>query len=330
MSTIQTRRALTTLLFPMLLAAGGCLPDSFIITPIAHKQALVEEELYRDGVFTDGTIAVIDVEGIIMNANARSLFTPGENPVVHFLEQLDKARRDSRVRAVVLRVNSPGGTVTAAELMHQELMRFRKCGKPVVVMMLDVAASGAYYIACAADEIVAAKSTVTGSIGVIMQTFDATGTMNKIGLRADAIKSGDQKGAGSPFEAMTPEQRAVFQQMIDELYGQFVDVVADGRSLERARAEELADGRIYTAPQALALGLVDRIGTMQDAIGRAKERAGLRRVKVVTYMRPYGFAPNYYAQQPAQPGVSQVNLLNVDLGERWRTGFAPFMYLWLP
>lgn len=312
----------------MLLAGSGCLPESFIITPIAHKQALEETVLDRPGLFVRDRIAVIDVDGIILNASSGSLLTPRENPVVHLLEQLDAARHDPRVKAVVLRVNSPGGSVTASELMHSEIIRFREAGKPVVVMMLDVAASGAYYISCAADEIVAAHSTVTGSIGVIMQTFDATGTMQKIGVRADAIKSGDQKGAGSPFESMTPEQRAVFQNMINELYGQFVDVVALGRELPRDKVAQLADGRIYTASQALELGLIDRIGNMHDAIDAAKEHAGIERAVLVTYTRPYGFAPNYYADQPAQPAQTQVNLLNVEMGGLFTSVHPPFMYLW--
>jgi protease-4 len=311
--------------------AGGCVPDSFIITPISHKRGLIEEELAREAMFTQGKVAVIDVEGVILNSNEPGLLTPRENPLSLLLEQLDQARRDARVKAVVLRINSPGGAVTASELMHHEITRFRATTeKPVVAMMLDVAASGGYYIACAADEIIATRSTVTGSIGVIMLTFDATGTMNKIGLRADAIRSGDQKGAGSPFESMTPDQREVFQTMINEFYGQFVGVVTEGRKLDRTSVEALADGRVYTAPQALAHGLIDHIGTMNDAIAHAKERAGIRTATIVTYMRPYGLAPNYYARQPAPPATAQVNLLNIDLSERWRSGQAPFMYLWLP
>lgn len=312
----------------LLVVGGGCLPDSFIITPVRYDRALTQEELFRESLFTDGKIAVIEVDGIILNGKAGGLFTPGENPVTYLLEQLDKARQDPRVKAVVLRINSPGGSVTASELMYNELLRFRETGKPVVVMMLDLAASGAYYIACGADEIVAARSTVTGSIGVIMQTFDATGTLDKIGLRADAIKSGDQKGAGSPFERMTPAQREVFQEMILEMYNQFVDVVAKGRNLPRERVLELADGRIYTAAQAQAVGLIDRIGTMNDALARAKARAGIDSATVVTYMRPYGFAPNYYAAGGQPPARTQVNMLNIDLSDRWQADAAPFMYVW--
>ena len=312
----------------LLASATGCLPDSILLKPVNYTRDLNERVLDREGLFAADKIAVIDVEGVILNSNQPSLLNPGENPVVALLEQLDEAREDPRVKAVVLRINSPGGSVTASELMHAELLRFRETGKPVIAMLLDVAASGGYYIACAADEIVAARSTVTGSIGVIMQTFDATGPMQRIGLRADAIKRGDQKGAGSPFESMTPEQRAVFQQIILELYDQFVEVVAVGRELEEASVRALADGRVYTAGQALECGLIDHIGTMPQAIALAKERAGVERATLITYARQFGHAPNYYARQPVRPVAAQVNLLNVDLGPGRGPGRPPFMYIW--
>lgn len=311
------------------LALSGCLPDSLLITPVRAPQELQERSLYAESWLPDGKIAVVDVDGIILNESERSFLTPGEHPVAHLLEELDKAARDPAVKAVVLRINSPGGSVTASELMHHELERFRKSGKPVVAMMLDVAASGGYYIACAADEIVACRSTVTGSIGVIMQTIEVTGTMQKIGVRAEAIKSGDQKGAGSPFESLTPEQREVFQVVVGELYTQFVDVVAAGRpELSRERILELADGRIYTAPQALENGLIDRIGTVRDAIARAKELGGVKKARVVAYARPYGHVPNYYAQAPGVAGGTNVNLLNVNVGNGRSSADAPFLYLW--
>jgi protease-4 len=193
-----------------------------------------------------------------------------------------------------------------------------------------VAASGGYYVACAADEIIACRSTVTGSIGVLMQTLEVTGTMSKIGVHADAITSGEHKAAGSPLAELSPAQREVFQNVVTELHEQFVDVVAKGRpDLSRQRVVELADGRIYTAPQALANGLIDRIGTMNDAIAAAKQRAGVDQACVVAYARPYGYVPYYYARQAPLGTPLSVNLLSVDLGRELRPGWSPFMYLWL-
>lgn len=311
--------------------SAGCMPDSFIITPVSLNRPLAEEMLYRESILPDGKIVVIGVEGILINADSPGLLNPGEHAVARFTEELEKAAKDPAVKAVVVRINSPGGTVTASELMHAELSRLRETGKPVVAMMMDVAASGGYYVACAADEIVACQSTITGSIGVIMQLFEVTGTMQKIGVQAEAIKSGDQKAAGSPFEKLDPEQRALFQTIVDDLYAQFVDVVDEGRpELDRQQVETLADGRVYTAQQALEHGLIDQIGGIRDAIDTAKELAGVKRAKVVAYERPYGYVPNYYAAAPHRPAKSDVNLINLDLGSAVRRDWPPFLYLWTP
>ncbi len=307
----------------------GCLPDSFLITPVQAPQDLTEQTLSKDALFNAGKIVVIDVDGILLNASKRSLLTAGEHPVANLLEQLDKARTDRWVKAVVLRINSPGGSVTASELMHHEIIRFKESGKPVVAMMMDVAASGGYYIACAADEIVACRSTVTGSIGVIMQLLEVTGTMSKIGVTAETITSGSQKGSSSIFTRLTPEQREVFQTIVDKLYAQFVDAVADGRpKLSRQQVVELADGRVYLAEQALEHGLIDRIGTMNDAIAIAKERAGISTVKVIAYSRPYVHTPNYYAMEGSQQSKGDLNLLKLNLANQAHSAWPPFMYLW--
>ena len=312
----------------VLAVSSGCAPNSILITPVTARQELKETVLYTESPLPSGKVAVLDLEGIMVNTQKPGLLVKGENPVVLLLEQLEKARRDPAVKAVVLRINSPGGTVMAAELSHTEILRFKESGKPVVVMMMDVAASGGYYAACAADVLVAGRSSVTGSIGVIMQTFELTGTMQKIGIKADAIKSGEQKGGGSPFAAMTPEQREVFQIIVDELYSQFVDVVDQGRpGLSREKVVELADGRVYTAAQALEHGLIDRVGTMRDAIAIAKAGAGMKTAKVVTYARPYGYAPNYYAQSPTNH-ETRISLLDLQPARLGPPSWTPFLYLW--
>ena len=314
------------------LAAAGCMPDSIMITPVHRKPELIEQTLVRGGWFAP-KIALIDVDGVIVNERTSMLLGDGEHPVSLLLEKLDRARGDSSVRAVILRINSPGGSVVAAELMHAEIERFRReTGRPVVAVMMDVAASGGYYIACACDEIVAHPSSVTGSIGVILQLFDVTGTMSKIGVTGHTIRSGDRKGGGSPFERLSDQDRAIFQTMIDEMHERFVQVVAAGRpelTLERAR--ELADGRVYTAGQALELGLIDRIGTIRDVVNEFKHRMGVARANVVTYGRPTGYNPNIYARARAGEGArGDVNIVNIDLPGWLRGGGARFMYLWWP
>lgn len=308
---------------------GGCSAPSLLITPVSSNRELVESELSRESVFARDKIAVIDVSGVIMNANKQELFASGEHPVSLLLEELDRARLDARVKGVLLRINSPGGTVVASELMHGEIMHFRKSQKPVVAMMMDVAASGGYYIACACDEILAHPSTITGSIGVIAQFVDLTETMNLIGVKTDAVTSGPMKDAGSLFRAMRPEERQLFQEMVNEDYERFLGVVGAGRpklSAERVRA--LADGRVYTGHQAVENGLVDRVASMREAVEAVKKRAGVERAKLVTYHRTADYKPNFYAAAP--PRGSDVNLINLDLSHTPLHQTPRLMYLWQP
>lgn len=311
---------------------AGCAPMAFKITPVPVDRKLKEIELMRDSGWVSDKIALIDVSGVIVNGPSGGFLSEGEHPVAFLLEKLEAARRDKAVKAVVLRLNSPGGSVTASDMMYEELLRFRQSGKPVVAMMMDVAASGAYYMACACDEIMAHPTTVTGSIGVIMQSVNISGTLSKIGVSTDAIKSGPNKDAGSPFRAMSEDERAIFQEMIDQFYARFVDVVERGRSkLNREQVLKLADGRVYTARQALDSGLIDRMGSLRDALDRAKELAGIKKSRVVTYQRPLSWHPNIYAQAPwSAPSAGTVNVFNIELPSWLRPGGAKFMYLWNP
>jgi len=317
----------------LFLALAGCAPVSFLITPVPHAKDLVESEVIRESIWANQKVALLDVDGLLRNERDRSLLgSPGENPVSLFKEKLDKAAADDRVKAVIVRINSPGGSVTATDLMFTELRRFKqKTGKPVIASMLDVAASGGYYIACAADRIYAHPTTVTGSIGVVMVAPEFSGTMGKLGIRANIIKSSELKDAGSPFREMTENDRALFQRLIDKMYERFLSVVAAARSgISEQRLNEIADGRVYLAAEAKAQGLVDEIGTLHDALAAAKTAAGLgeKPVIVVEYARPLLHRPNIYARGPDVP--TQVNLINVEL-PAWLKSPAPqFMYLWAP
>jgi len=322
--------AKTSVVLAALVVATGCGRPSFVVTVTTDRQGLVETELMRDSIFAVDKIAIIDVTGMILNAPAPGLFGGREHPVSLFLEQLDKARRDRRVKAVILRINSPGGGVVATRLMYDEIKHFKKGGKPVVAVMMDVAASGGYYIACACDDIVAQPSTITGSIGVRMQMFDLVGTMKMIGVTGDAIVSGKHKDSGSLFRSMRPDEREIFQTIIDEMFDRFVSVVVEGREkLDESAVRSLADGRVYTATQAVELGLIDRIATLRETIASIKQRIGAEKVRVVTYGRALEYRPNYYAQPPHMSG-GDVNLVNVDL-PAWLGMTTPqFMYLWKP
>lgn len=330
-------RRFGSLLLGLAAAVGvaGCGNTSFVITPVTVSQAMEEREVLRESPWTTIRIAVIDVDGILTNAREKSFFgPPGDNPVSVFKEKLDIAAQDSRVKAVVVRINSPGGTVTASDLMYSELRNFReRTGKPVIASMLDLAASGGYYLACAADRIYAHPTSVTGSIGVIMITPDLTGLMDKVGVQANVIKSGAMKDMGSPFRTMNDRDRSVLQAMIDQMYERFFAVVKNSRkNVEESKLRALADGRVYFAPEAKENGLVDEVGSLGDAVRGAKAAAGIadKAVVVVQYARPLAYRPNIYAESPTEPGRTQVNYLNVELPDFAMPPTTQFMYLWSP
>ena len=317
----------------LLVFLSGCGSMSFLITPVPVSRALDEWVISRESVWATKKIVLIDVDGVLKNGRSRSLTgVMGENPVALFKEKLDRAAGDKRVRAVVVRINSPGGSVTASDLMYTELRHFRaQTGKPVIASMLDVAASGGYYIACAADRIFAHPTTVTGSIGVIMLSPEFTGTMELLGVRMRTFKSGPMKDAGSMFREMNERDRELFQGLITRMYERFLEVVRQGRpEIAEERLCELADGRVFLAPEAREHGLIDEVGSIQDALRAAKFAAGLadKPILVVRYARPLAHRPNVYAQ--ADPPPAQVNLINVEFPD-WLRGPSPrFMYLWAP
>lgn len=188
---------------------------------------------------------------------------------------IKKYRENSSIKAIVLRVQSPGGGVAASQEIYQALKATREI-KPVVCSMGEVAASGGYYIACACDTIVANPGTLTGSIGVIMEFMVAEELIKKVGLKFEVMKAGQNKDLGSPFRQMTPEEKALLQAMIDDVHGQFIEAVAEGRKLSPDSVRLLADGRVFSGRQALALRLVDKLGTLEDAVTLAAGMAGLK------------------------------------------------------
>jgi protease-4 len=309
------------------LALAGCSLISLDLTP--RIRPLEEQTVEGSG---RAKILLVDVSGFLSEEGASPGLVIGAAPprvplLVRLREELKKAADDPDVRALVVRVNSPGGTVTAADIMYRELESWKRATKrPVVAVMLDVAASGGYYIALAADTIVAHPTSVTGSIGVIMVSLNAEGLMQKLGLSAATIKSGERKDMGSPFRALTDEERAIFQSVIDGLYAQFLARLVESRKLAPDAARAIADGRIYTARQALERGLVDRIGYMPDAIEAARRAAGVEEARVVVYHRPREYRATYYARAQA-PAAGDVQLAQLAT----MLGAGPrFLYLWWP
>lgn len=229
-------------------------------------------------------IALIPVEGTISESSG-GLLSDGF-VFADLLSQLQQAMEDETVRAVVLRINSPGGEVVASDEIYRKIKELQNHGKPVVASMGGTAASGGYYIAAAADRIVANPNTLTGSIGVIFTLPNYEGLADLLGYKETVIKSGAMKDIGNPLREIRPEEREVFQSLVDEIYLRFVDLVAAERGLSREKVLSIADGRIYSGQQALELGLVDELGALDDAFEVAKQLAGLDEALFIRYKYP--------------------------------------------
>jgi protease-4 len=308
-----------------LLVLTGCSVVSIDLTPPVRP--LKESTLEGKG---RDKILLVDLAGVLAE---EPIFTLEARPQVSLLarvrEELEKAAEDEQVRALVLRINSPGGTVTASDILYHEVTRFKAQRKiPVVASILDVGASGGYYVALAADKIVAHPTTVTGSIGVLMLTVNSSGLLEKIGVSASYITSGPRKDMGSPFRALSPDERRIFQELIDGLYGRFVALVARERRLPEPKVRAFADGRVYTASEALQLGLVDQIGYLEDAIALAREAAGVPTAKVVTYHRPRQYRATIYSTgEPPMPSLGGPSIAELT---RLVTTGPKLLYLWWP
>lgn len=221
--------------------------------------------------FFQPKIGVVEIMGVIED--------PEE--VMGWLKAFEE---DDGVRAVILRVDSPGGAVGATQEIYQEVLRL-KAGKAVVASLGNVAASGGYYVASAAHRIVANPGTITGSIGVVMYFADFEGLMKKVGIRGHTIKSVPYKDTGSPFRDMTPEEKEILEEVVKDVHEQFIEAVARGRGLPEERVRAVADGRILSGRQALELGLVDQLGGFEDAVEIAKELAGIKGEPKILYAR---------------------------------------------
>jgi protease-4 len=319
-------RRLAALALAGLVALSGC---SLLTIDFQPKiRPLKEETVEGKG---SNKILLLDLSGML--AEDVASFSLGAPPpkvplLARVREELRKAEEDDRVRALVVRINSPGGTITASDILYHELLAFKTRKKiPVIAAIMDVGASGGYYAALAADVIVANPTTITGSIGVVMVTVNAQGLLEKIGVAPVAIKSGPMKDAGSPFRALTEAERAVFQGIIDDMHGRFVKLIAQSRKMSEDRVRAFADGRVYTADEALRLGLVDRVAYLEDVVALARERAGLSEARVIMYHRPKDYRSNIYSGTPPTPTAeSTFAQFAAALGG----GGPRFLYLWWP
>jgi protease-4 len=318
----MTGRALLAGSIAIALASTGCV--NFILAP--RRADLQESVVYGE---RGPKIVLIDVDGVITEAEEERAFGPDrESSVARVREQLDRAREDSEVKAVLIRIDTPGGSATASELVYREILGFkRERGVPVAAQLMGTATSGGYYVAMAADRVAAHPTTVTGSIGVVFLGIELSGLMGKLGIENQTITAGPHKDAGSPLRPMTAEEREHFQQVLDHLHARFQDVVVTGRpGLDAAAVAAVSDGSIFSAPQALEKGLVDEIGTIEETVDWLEERIGSAETRVVSYHRPREWRRNFYNAAPTGPPAVQLDLGSV-LGSLQRPGFH---YLWWP
>ena len=319
-------RRVPLLALAMLLALSGCSLITLDLQP--RIRPLEEETVEGKG---SSKVLLLDLSGVL-SEDVVSFSIGAPPPRVPLLsrvrEELQKAEEDERVRALIVRINSPGGTITASDVLYHQLLAFKARKKvPVIAAIMDVGASGGYYAALAADTIVANPTTITGSIGVVMVTVNAQGLLEKIGVAPLAIKSGPMKDAGSPFRSLTEPERAVFQGIIDDMYGRFVSLIVQSRKLPEDRVRAAADGRVYTADEALRLGLVDRIGYLEDVVSLAKAQAGLSEARVIMYHRPKEYRTNIYS---ATPAASTAESTLAQFAAALGGGGPRFLYLWWP
>lgn len=304
----------------------GCTFLKFNLSPSISP--LKEKVVSGEG---QNKVLLLDIRGVISNKKKR-VFTGVEmdtGMVDRFGEILRKAEKDKDIKAILLRINSPGGTVTSSDIIYNQLQNFKKKKNiKVYAIFMDLATSGGYYIAMAADDITAHPTSITGSIGVIALKVNLQVLMKKVGVDWEIVKSGDKKDFLSPFRPFTEKERRLFQENINDMHRRFVEIIAQNRPrLELETVRTLADGRIFSAQQALDNNLADHIGYLDDVLKLAKKELGIPDMKVVTYFRSGEYKSDIYSSVVS---LQNISMINIDLSSIPFNNSPQFMYLWMP
>ena len=286
------------------------------------------KEFTLEGSGTD-KILLIPVNGLISDRPKKGLIHTSASLVEQIVSQINKAEKDKQIKAVLFKINSPGGTITASDLLYHEISLFKeRTGTKITVSMMDVATSGAYYISLPADLIMAHPTTVTGSVGVIYLQPKVGGLMDKIGLGVDVKKYGKNKDMGSPFRDSSEEEQKLMQKAVNDFGERFIRLVQKHRKPERQALSEISTARVFLAEEALKLGLVDKIGYLSDAVKESKMLAGISKdARVVVYRRNEFPEDNYYNTAGIASEDLNISVINIELPESFslKTGFY---YLW--
>ena len=300
--------------------------------PTAHDSGPLVPVVVRAGAAGPNStrVAVVDVDGLLLNQNLTGLYSAGENPVATFREKLELAAFDPRIRAVVVRIHSPGGGVAASDIMAEELRRFRSAtGKPLVACLMDVATGGAYYLAVGCDRVFALPTTVTGGLGAIVNHANLQDAMAQLNVRVEPVKAGEMIDMGSVTAPLSDEARALFQGMADGFRDRFAARVERRRpAMSSSDRAAIADGRIMAAPTALGLHMIDALGYPDDAIAEAERLAGASGSEVVLLQRAGQSGRSIYAIVPNVPLQSELIPLSYPGLERSK--LPTFLYLWQP
>ncbi|MFC1877031.1 signal peptide peptidase SppA [Thermodesulfobacteriota bacterium] len=279
-----------------------------------------------------GKVLVVSLRGVISTRPKEGTLRTMPSMVQEVVSQLRMAEKDKEIKCLLLTVDSPGGTATASDILYNEILAFKERTKvKIVVSLMDIAASGAYYISLPADVIFAHPTTITGSIGVVFMRPNVTGLIDKIGFTMDVNKSGKNKDMGSPFRRPTAEETQMLQDLTDGLAGQFLKLVAKHRDLEKTTLSTISTARVYLPAEAKALGLIDKIGYLDEAIAEAIEISGLpEKAKVVAYRRTVFPNDNLYNPLTTRSNIQTKPLLNLGI-QNAATHLSPgFYYVWTP
>jgi protease-4 len=319
-------------IWPILLVVTVFTGCAIVTIPLFPSEKGLQERVLEG----EGTakILLVDISAVISEKEKSKGLGLGTEAslVARIKEELQKAEKDDYLKGIVVKINSPGGTVTATDTIYHELMEFKeRTGARIVACVTGLAASGGYYVASAADQIIAHPTSVTGNIGVIALKFNVDQLLSKVGIQQETVKSADKKDIWSPFRPSTPEEKEIIQSVIDTFHDRFVEVVHSGRRslLSQEEVEKLADGRIFTAEQALAAKLIDKIGYLDDALKSLKGSLDLTQAKVITYCRPGRSKGTIYSGLP-QGRDTDINLIAVNGDFLSLIPEVQFMYLWRP
>ncbi|MBU2513409.1 signal peptide peptidase SppA [bacterium] len=312
------------IIFISSLVATGCISMKVNLTD--YTDPLKEVTLEGKG---NNKVAVIPINGHISDKEEEGMMRRKPSLVKEVVSQIRKAENDPGVKAIVLKINSSGGSVTASDMLYNEIKKLKeKTNIPVVVSMMDIATSGGYYVSLPADHIVAHQTTITGSVGVVFIRPKFQGLMDKIGVGVETSQSGVSKDMGSPFRPTTVGEEKSFQIIIDEMADIFESKVRQHRNLSDAAMEEVMMAKVYTAKQALAIGLIDEIGYTETAISKAKSMAGLEEdARVIMYRRVEFADDNIYNDISAHSATGS-SLVNLGALSQLSDIKAGFYYTW--